>query len=132
MHGSEGTGRWQHRPVTRHYDGFEGAPISEWQSFDTVANIAEFIEEHGKLGGWLLEHYGGDLDDSKTALEHYHGEYASLEDYARQFTEDCGPKVPDGLALYIDYKSMAQDWEMSGDIFTVDTAFDEIHIFGAW
>ena len=26
------------------YEGFEGAPISEWESFKSVANIAEFIE----------------------------------------------------------------------------------------
>ena len=29
--------------------GFEGAPISEWESFESVANIAEFIEEHEEL-----------------------------------------------------------------------------------
>jgi len=80
----------------------------------------------------LIEHYGGDLGDAKTALEHYHGEYESLEDYARQHVEDCGPQIHDSLAAYIDYKSMARDWEMSGDIFTIETAFDEVHIFGAW
>lgn len=113
------------------YEGFEGAPISEWQSFESVAVIAEFIEEHEELGGKLLEHYGGDLEDAKTALEHYHGQYESLEDYARQHIEECGPEIPESLAFYIDYKSMGGDWESSGDIFTVETAFDEIHIFGA-
>jgi len=114
------------------YEGFEGAPVSEWQSFATVADMAEFIEEHEAIGGKLIEHYGGNLADAKTALEHYHGEYESLEDYARASIEDCGTEIPESLAYYIDYKSMARDWEMSGDIFTIETAFDEIHIFGAW
>ena len=111
--------------------GFEGAPISEWESFERVANIAEFIEENAELGGKLIEHYGGELKDAKTALEHYHGEYESLEDYARNLTEDTS-EIPENLALYIDYAKMGRDWEMSGDIITIKTAYNEIHIFGAW
>lgn len=114
------------------YEGFAGAPISEWQSFETVANMAEFIAEHDSLGGKLLEYYDGNIEDAKTALESYYGEFESLEDYARQQTEDCGTKIPDNLAYYIDYKSMGRDWEQSGDIFTVATAYNEIHIFGTW
>jgi len=113
------------------YEGFEGAPISEWTSFERIAALADFIAEHGSLGGKLLEHYGGELDDARTALEHYFGEYESLEDYARSQTEDTS-EIPESLAYYIDYKAMARDWENSGDITAIETAFDEIHIFGAW
>ncbi len=39
-----------------------------------LSNIAEFIDEHGALGGKVLEHYG-DLEEAKKALEeHYAGE----------------------------------------------------------
>jgi len=113
------------------YEGFEGASLSEYASFEHVAALAEFIEEHEKLGGKLIEHYGGNLKDAKTALEHYHGEHESLEDYARSLTEDTS-KIPENLALYIDYARMGRDWEMSGDIITIETAYNEIHIFGAW
>ena len=75
------------------YEGFEGASLSEYASFEHVAALVEFIEEHEKLGGKLIEHYGGDLKDAKTALEHYHGEYESLEDYARSLTEDTSEIV---------------------------------------
>jgi len=68
--------------ITRHYEGFEGAPISEWESFESVAEMAEFVEEYEELGGKLIEHYGGEPKDAKTALELYHGEHKSLEDYA--------------------------------------------------
>jgi len=43
--------------ITRHYEGFEGAPISEWESFESVAEMAEFVEEYEELGGKLIEHY---------------------------------------------------------------------------
>jgi len=123
----EGAEEW----AIHDYEGFEGAPVSEWESFESVAEMAEFIEEHETLGGKLIEHYGGELKDAKTALEHYHGQYESVEDYARGFTEDIST-IPENLAFYIDYARMGRDWEMSGDIFTIETAFDEIHIFGAW
>ncbi len=112
------------------YEGFEGAPISEWDSFERIANLAEFITEHETLGGKLLEHFGGDLDDAKTAFDNYWGEFENLEEYARSLTEDTGGEIPSHLANYIDYAAMGRDMEMSGDIFTVEIAFDEIHIFG--
>lgn len=113
------------------YEGFEGAPVSEWTGFDTIAELADFIEEHETLGGKLLAHYGGDLQDAKRALENYAGEYESLEDYARQLSEETGAEIPDHLANYIDYAAMGSDMEAGGDVFAIETAFDEIHIFWA-
>ena len=114
------------------YEGFEGAPISEWTSFETIAALAEFISEHQTLGGKLLEHYGGDLEDARTALEHYHGEFESLAAYAEQFFDDTGQKVPAYLEPYIDWKAVGQDFEYSGDIFTIETGFSQVHVFSAW
>ncbi|NSY32258.1 antirestriction protein ArdA [Pseudoalteromonas sp. JC28] len=109
------------------YEGFEGVSLSEWEGLQSVHQIATFIDEHGPLAAKLLEHY--DLDQAKTALEdNYHGCYSSLADYAEQFTSDTS-EVPQHLQAYIDYERMAQDWEMSGDIFTVETAHDEVHVF---
>ena len=109
------------------YEGFEGVSLSEWEGLESVHQIATFIDEHGPLAAKLLEHY--DLDQAKTALEdNYHGCYSSLSDYAEQFTSDTS-EVPQHLQAYIDYERMAQDWEMSGDIFTVETAHDEVHVF---
>jgi len=113
------------------YEGFEDAPISEWDSCERIADLAEFITEHEELGGKLLEHFGGDLDDAKTAFDNYWGEFENLEDYARNLTEDIGTEIPTPLENYIDYAAMGRDMEMSGDIFTIELAFDEIHVFGA-
>jgi len=113
------------------YEGFEGANLSEYASFEHVAALAEFIEEHGNLGGELVSYYGGDLEDAKKRMDEYYGEYSSLEDYARTFTQECGPEIPDSLAYYIDYEAMGRDMGMNGGFISIQTAHDEIHIFGA-
>lgn len=114
------------------YEGFEGVSISEYTSFAAIISYAEFITEHGKLGGKILEHYGSDIEDAKKALEHYHGAYENLTDYAEQLIIDTTTDLLDHLIPYIDYKRIARDMEMSGDILTFKTAFDEVHVFGAW
>jgi antirestriction protein len=113
------------------YEGFEGAPIGEYSSLETIAEYAEFITEHETLGGKLLEHYGGDLEDAKAALEEYCGEFESVEDYARDLTEQTGTQIPESLANYIDYAAMAHDMEMGGDVFTIETGFQQVHVFWA-
>ncbi len=112
------------------YEGFEGVEISEYASFETVAAMAEFIEEHGALGGKLLSHFCGHLKDAKTALENYYGQYDSLEDYARSLTEETTAEITEHLKNYIDYAAMGRDMDINGDVFTVETAHSEIHIFG--
>ena len=113
------------------YEGFEGAPISEWDSFSDIAAFAEFIKEYGELGGKLLSHFGGDLEDAKKAMDEYQGEHISIAMFAQQLTEDCGTEIPDHLSFYIDYSAMGRDMEMTGDIFTIEIAYDEIHVFWA-
>ena len=113
------------------YEGFDGAPISEWTSFKTIAALADFISEHETLGGKLLAHFGGELDDAKAALEEYAGEFETLADYARDLTEQTAAEIPDHLARYIDYAAMAHDMEMGGDVFTIETGFNQVHVFWA-
>lgn len=111
------------------YEGFEGAPVEEYSSFETVFVLAEFIEEHGPLGGKVLEHFSGDIEDAKTAFEDYSGEYESLENFAHDLAEQTGAEIPEGFAPYIDYAAMGRDIELNGDIFTIEMRFDEIHVF---
>ena len=95
-----------------------------------MAGIAAFIQEHDALGAKLLEHFGGNLDDARTALtEHYSGEHDTLADYAQSFTEDCGREIPPSLRNYIDWNSMAQDMVLNGDIYTIEMGFKSYHIF---
>lgn len=113
------------------YAGFKGLSLSEYQSFETVAEMAAFIEERGELGAKVAEHFGGDLDDCRTAFENYAGEYESLADYAQELTTDCGTDIPESLRHYIDYAAMGRDMEINGDVFTVEMGYQSVHIFRA-
>jgi len=114
------------------YEGFEGVYISEHEGFESVAEIAAFIEKHGALGGKVLDYYG-DLESAKTALEdHYAGEYKTVADFAEEITTETTEttEIPENLRFYIDYDHMARDLEIN-DILTIETAFREVHIFWA-
>jgi antirestriction protein len=108
------------------YEGFEGINLSEYASFETVAEYAAFIEEHGKLGGKLIAYYG-DLDDARDAIsDHYAGEYDSLSDYAEQLTEET-TQIPEALRYYIDYEAMARDLEIN-DVLAIEDG-RSVHVF---
>ncbi len=111
------------------YEGFEGYSLSEYEGIDTAHTIACFIDEHENMGGELLNHFCGDIHEAQKAIdENYCGCFESLADYARQLTEDT-TQIPSHLEFYIDYERMGRDMDMSGDIFTVETAFYEVHVF---
>lgn len=111
------------------YEGFEGARIEEYTSLETVHELAVFIEEHGMLGAKLLEHHDGDQDAARRQLEDgYCGQWESAAAYAQDMTEQT-TEIPERLAAYIDYDGMARDMELNGDIFTIETAHEEVHIF---
>lgn len=111
------------------YEGFGGYSVGEYDSIETLHEIAGFIEEQPELSGALLDHFCGDLVEArKAAEESYNGCYKSVADYAQELTEQTS-EVPKHLEFYIDYERMASDMEMSGDIFTIETGFEEVHVF---
>jgi len=113
------------------YEGFEGVTVSEYQGIESVAQIAAFIAEHGALGAGLLEDFVGDIDQAETALrDAYHGQFASLADYMEELTTES-ITIADAISYYIHWQAMARDVEMSGDLFTIQTAHDEVHVFSA-
>uniref|UniRef100_A0A2A4Z7N1 Uncharacterized protein n=1 Tax=OCS116 cluster bacterium TaxID=2030921 RepID=A0A2A4Z7N1_9PROT len=57
------------------YEGFEGVSLSEYSGIDNVVKYADFITEHGKLGGAVLANFNADIDEATKAFENYAGEY---------------------------------------------------------
>jgi antirestriction protein len=111
------------------YEGFEGARIEEYTGIETVAKLAAFITEHGALGGAVLAHYNNDLDEATEAMtERYLGAYKSLTDYIQEVTEDS-ITIPQALQYYINWQAMAYDAEINGHVLTINTAYDEVHVF---
>jgi antirestriction protein len=89
----------------------------------------EFIKEY-KFGEELLDYYGDDLGEAMEAVEeNYLGEYESLEDYARESVDISW--VPENILMYIDYDSMASDWELSGDIIVFKVGYRQVHVFSS-
>lgn len=111
------------------YEGFGSYPLGEYEGISSAHEIACFIEEHEDMAADLLTHFNGDLDEARKAIEeNYCGCYKSLADYAEELTEQS-TAIPENLKYYIDYDRMARDMDMSGDIFSIETAHDEVHIF---
>lgn len=110
-------------------EGFGAVRIEEHTGFERVSDLALFIAEHGEMGAALLDHYGGDLGEAREAMaDRYMGSHASLADYVQDMTEET-TAIPHGLRYYIDYQAMARDAELSGDLFTVSTSYDVVHVF---
>lgn len=109
-------------------EGFDGYSVGEYEGIDTLREIALFIEEHPDFGGALLSHFG-DLESAKKAAdEDYSGCHRSLADYAQELTEET-TEIPESLRHYIDYEAMARDMQLNGDVFTIETGYQEVHIF---
>lgn len=110
------------------FEGFGGFPVSEHMSLEHVHEVACFIEEHGKLGAALLDNFC-ETEEAKKALEEdYSGCYQSLADFAQELTEET-TAIPQNLQYYIDYERMGRELEMSGDVYSIETADDEVHVF---
>lgn len=113
------------------YEGFGPLRLSEHTGIEQVAQLAAFIIERGELGAEVLSYYSGDLDEAREACEdRYPGTFESVAEFMAGVTEES-MVVPDRLRFYIDWQAMARDAELSGDLFTIQTAHDEVHIFNA-
>jgi antirestriction protein len=111
------------------YEGFEGIRIGVNTGIVTLTAIAAFLAEHDKVGAEVLNYYGGDLDEARAAMEDRHlGSFTSLADYVQEVTEET-VTIPQALRYYIDWQAMALDAEINGDVFTIQTAHDEVHVF---
>ena len=109
------------------YEGFCGISINEYEGIAQIAEYAEFIAEHGELGGALYFHYGDIESAQKAITDHYHGSYKSLTEFAEELTEET-TQIPDSLRFYIDYEAMARDLEIN-DVVAIETGFEQVHVF---
>lgn len=111
------------------YEDFGGVAISEYAGIDRVVEVASFLRESGTLGAAVLEHFAGDLEAATSALdEQYRGLFPSLADCVQEMTEEV-TEIPEALRFYIDWEAMGRDAELNGDVFTIKTGHDEVHVF---
>ncbi len=119
------------------YEGFEGVTVGEFEGIETVAEAACLIVEHGPVFGGLLDHFGGlsEIEEAKRCMaDGYRGEFDSLRDYVEEFLDECYADVlaglPDFIRGHIDVDGIARDFEIAGDVFTVEVG-GRVHVFDA-
>lgn len=111
------------------HEGFGGVEIGEDVGIDRVVEIARFLRARGAVGAAVLVHFGGDLDAAGEALDDgYRGVFSSLADSYQELTEET-VEIPQGLRGYIDYEAMARDARLNGEVFTIQTTHDQVHVF---
>ena len=118
------------------FEGFEGIKIHEWESFETVSELAEAIEKHGAAFGAFY----GYQDQADTVAEcaeafeeAYRSQWDRERDYAEQFADECGylSDLEDNPLRYcIDWDSFARDL-FCGDYYSVD-ARPGVYVFSSF
>ena len=95
------------------YEGFDGWKLGEWESFDTVAEVAaamEAADDPAALGAWIANQPEYNIQNLDRFVDEYCGEWASGEEYAEQFyTETDGAEALGPLAMYIDWAHVWRD-----------------------
>ena len=107
------------------HEGFMGFPISEYESIETVAALAQSLDEHGEPFAIYARNVGFE-EAVKHLEEAYQGEHKSMEDFAYQLLDDCGTlqEMPETLRNYFDFEKYGRDLELGGDY-----SFDSGHVF---
>ena len=117
------------------YQNFAGISLLEYESIERVSSIAIAIEELGKAFALYIDCLGfDDIEEAVSSFEdNYCGCFESAEDYAQDYYEQTGQLdaiVRAGLnSYYINWKSIAHDWQCSGDLLFLEESRSEIHIF---
>ena len=113
-------------------DGFGDLNLGQYPDLDTVCKIAELVEEHGEMALAVIDYHGlSYIDEAEEALtDHYAGTFRSVEEWAEEFVNDCydiDTKLGQ-LANYFDYEAYANDAQLGGDIYTVESD-GMVHVF---
>lgn len=110
------------------HEGFAGLIKSEWPDIGELVQLAELLgeDDDDKRRGllWLVNDQGysvADAIDKADDVRTYDGE---PEDYAAELVEDCYSEsleaLPGFVRYRIDWKGVARDLELGGDIATTE------------
>lgn len=91
------------------------------------AQLPDEVDE-SERGAWEAYLSLGMDADGDAFREAYAGEYARHGEYAAQFCDEV-EDIPVWLEGYVDYEMMERDWELNGDISTVQEGYGTIYVF---
>jgi len=95
-------------------DGFYGLRLGESASFETVAELAGLLTEHGAAYAAYASNIGADYADADGFKEAYAGEWRSEREYAEELFDSIDLAEPGSLAeRYFDYEAFTRDLFMT-------------------
>ncbi len=100
------------------YEGFGSLSIGEWESFETIAEYAAAIAEHGAgpVGAYIAD--AGEWNERKFE-DSYAGEWENELAFAYDLADDILNIKDETLAAYFDYEKWSRDLFM-GDYWSTD------------
>ena len=112
------------------YEGFGDVDIDEYTSIQAIAEYANFIQQHGRIGMALLSDYA--ISEAESMMDNcYQGCFDSEVDFAWRLFDECyAHQIPDNLRFYFDYEDFARDLFIN-DYCSVDVD-SETHIFSRY
>lgn len=120
------------------YEGWGPLRLSEYESIDTIARLADGIATHGMAFAHWAALVGTDAAELDRFDGAYLGHWPSVQDYARDYLDDCGldriieEHIPDSLQSYVtvDVDGFARDLEYAGDI-TASEGDDGVYLYAS-
>lgn len=98
--------------------------FGEHPDIELLAEVMEIVEDHGSpFLAWLDNCMDRDMDDADEMRsefeERYRGEYSDAGEYGEEMAEGMFSDYPKDskIWMYIDYKSIAHDFDLSGGVF---------------
>ncbi|HLI60781.1 MAG TPA: antirestriction protein ArdA [Solirubrobacteraceae bacterium] len=114
------------------HEGFGPLQLSEYESLERVAAIAQGITQHGAaFAAWLAGDDSRDPADLDAFTDAYRGEWPTLRKYAESFADDIGlyEAVERAGSPYVvvDIDMLERDLEIELDV--VDSADHTVYVF---
>lgn len=116
------------------HEGFGPWHLGEYESIDTVSEVARGIEEHGTAFAAWTAHHGGQPGD-QAFEEAYLGHWRSIEDYTHHLVEDMGLTItvePSGWANYVRFDHQALARDLAHDLVSADADDGGVYLFSIW
>ena len=111
------------------YEAFGGLSLSEFEDIERVAELGQWIDEHGRAFAAYAGHVGVDFATAEGFEEAYAGEWESEEAYGEElFDELYAHEIPENLRCYIDYEAFARDLFIN-DNYSVDCPDGGVYVF---
>jgi antirestriction protein len=112
------------------HEGFQGIRLSEWETFERVAELAEMLTEHGAAYGA----YVGITDDAEVSPDNFRDRYQGHHDSAAAFAEEwacehaCLIDDEHPMFSFIDWEHYARELDCEGFHF-VDAGAPEYGVY---